>query len=197
MFNLFFYKHADFVDYCEFLSAIWTLILTAPIHCRWSIGEQVLCFKSVPMKKQALLHLGWHEVEYICTKFPFWVDYSFKYSSFQIKALKGKRQISGSLHCCFAEHIHSIRSMNLKENRIRTGLLSCIWLAGYLHSKTLPCTARGAVARPQRFWRQSHEQLLSSLEVQLLLALEQWSGWRETECSGSAAALISQTLPEN
>ncbi len=24
-----------------FLSAVWTLILTAPIHCRASIGEQV------------------------------------------------------------------------------------------------------------------------------------------------------------
>ncbi len=25
-----------------FLSAVWTLILTAPIHCRGSIGEQVI-----------------------------------------------------------------------------------------------------------------------------------------------------------
>ncbi len=25
-----------------FLSAVWTLILTAPIHCRGSIGEQVM-----------------------------------------------------------------------------------------------------------------------------------------------------------
>ncbi len=25
-----------------FLSAVWTLILTAPIHCRASIGEQVM-----------------------------------------------------------------------------------------------------------------------------------------------------------
>ncbi len=37
------------VDYCDVLSAIciiysiiWTLILTAPIHCRGSIGEQVM-----------------------------------------------------------------------------------------------------------------------------------------------------------
>ncbi len=26
-----------------FLSAVWTLILTAPIHCRGSIAEQVIC----------------------------------------------------------------------------------------------------------------------------------------------------------
>ncbi len=26
-----------------FLSAVWTFILTAPIHCRWSISEQVIC----------------------------------------------------------------------------------------------------------------------------------------------------------
>ncbi len=25
-----------------FLSAVWTLILTAPIHRRWSIGEQAM-----------------------------------------------------------------------------------------------------------------------------------------------------------
>ncbi len=25
-----------------FVSAVWTLILTAPIHCRGSIGEQVI-----------------------------------------------------------------------------------------------------------------------------------------------------------
>ncbi len=24
------------------LSAVWTLILTAPIHCKWSSGEQVM-----------------------------------------------------------------------------------------------------------------------------------------------------------
>ncbi len=45
-----------------FLSAVWTLILTAPIHCRGSTGVQVtldlLDFsKSVQMKKQTHLHL--------------------------------------------------------------------------------------------------------------------------------------------
>ncbi len=30
-----------------FLSVVWTLILTAPIHCRWSTGEQVMkCYIS-------------------------------------------------------------------------------------------------------------------------------------------------------
>ncbi len=28
-----------------FLSAVWTLILTAPIHCRWFVGEQVMYFQ--------------------------------------------------------------------------------------------------------------------------------------------------------
>ncbi len=31
-----------------FLSAVWTLILTAPIHCRVSIGEQVMWFYISP-----------------------------------------------------------------------------------------------------------------------------------------------------
>ncbi len=30
------------VDYCDVLSAVWTLILTAPIHCRGSIAEKVM-----------------------------------------------------------------------------------------------------------------------------------------------------------
>ncbi len=35
------------LDYCDVLSAVWTLILTAPIHCRASIGEQVMwCYIS-------------------------------------------------------------------------------------------------------------------------------------------------------
>ncbi len=58
------------------LSAVWTLILTAPIHCRGSIGEQVLEYyvhfsQSVPMKKQTHLHLGYAEGEYIFSKFSF------------------------------------------------------------------------------------------------------------------------------
>ncbi len=46
-----------------FLSAVWTLILTAPIHCRASIAETVMqCYISPNlMKKQTHLHLGWPE----------------------------------------------------------------------------------------------------------------------------------------
>ncbi len=57
-----------------FLSAVWTLILAAPIHCRASTGdEQVKVMqnfsKSVLMKEQPHLHLRW----------PFFgVNYSFK-----------------------------------------------------------------------------------------------------------------------
>ncbi len=50
-----------------FLSAVWTLILTAPIQCRGPIGEQVMLHfsKSVPVKKQTHLRLTWPEGEYI------------------------------------------------------------------------------------------------------------------------------------
>ncbi len=53
------------VDYCDILSAVWTLILTAPIHCRGSTAEQVMqCYISPNlMKKQTHLHLGWPEGE--------------------------------------------------------------------------------------------------------------------------------------
>ncbi len=50
-----------------FLSAVWTLILTAPIHCRGSIAEQVMQCNISPnlMKKQTHLLLGWPEDEHI------------------------------------------------------------------------------------------------------------------------------------
>ncbi len=50
-----------------FLSAVWTLILVAPIHCRGSTGEKVMRMlnfsKTVHMKKQTHLHLGCPESE--------------------------------------------------------------------------------------------------------------------------------------
>ncbi len=56
-----------------FLSAVWTLILTAPIHCRGSIAEQVMeCYISPNlMKKQTHLHLRWPEDEEIFITFSF------------------------------------------------------------------------------------------------------------------------------
>ncbi len=57
------------VDYLRiivmFLSAVWTLILTAPIHCSGSISEKVMqCYISPNlMKKQTHQHLGWSEGE--------------------------------------------------------------------------------------------------------------------------------------
>ncbi len=41
-----------------FLSAVWTLILTAPIHCTGYTGDKRLS-KLVLMKKQIHLGLGW------------------------------------------------------------------------------------------------------------------------------------------
>ncbi len=59
------------LDYCDVLSAVWTLILTAPSHCRASIGEQVMqCYISPNlMKKQTHLHLEWPEVGDIYSDF--------------------------------------------------------------------------------------------------------------------------------
>ncbi len=52
------------VGYCDVLSAVWTLILTAPIHCRASIDEQVMqCYISPNLFWWTLLLLGWPESE--------------------------------------------------------------------------------------------------------------------------------------
>ncbi len=42
-----------------FLSPVWTLILTAPIHCRGFIGEHVMQYlsKSVLMKEKKIIYI--------------------------------------------------------------------------------------------------------------------------------------------
>ncbi len=56
-----------------FLSAVWTLILTAPIHCRASISETLMEGYISPnlMKKQTHPDLVWPEGECIFSEFPF------------------------------------------------------------------------------------------------------------------------------
>ncbi len=57
-----------------FLSAVWTLILTAPIHCRLYIGEQASKFLHVSFNEEtnsSTVHLGWPEGEYIFSKCSF------------------------------------------------------------------------------------------------------------------------------
>ncbi len=61
-----------------FLSSFWTLLLTPPIHWRGSVGKQMMeswnqvhYSKSVFVKKQTCLHLGWPEGEYIFIVFHF------------------------------------------------------------------------------------------------------------------------------
>ncbi len=64
------WSHELLLDYCDVLSAVWTLILTAPIHCRGSIGEQVIfpIFPNFLMEKNSST-LGWPEGEDIFSKF--------------------------------------------------------------------------------------------------------------------------------
>ncbi len=66
------------------LSAVWTLILTAPIHCRASIDETLMqCYISPNLtKKQTHLHLGWPEggvhfqqLKFLGEPFLYWPDF--------------------------------------------------------------------------------------------------------------------------
>ncbi len=62
-----------------FLSAVWTLFLTAPIHCRASIAETLMQrhISTNLMKKQTHPDLLWLEYEHIFSKCNFLVNYSF------------------------------------------------------------------------------------------------------------------------
>ncbi len=54
-----------------FLSAVWTLILTAPIHCRASIAETLMQWhiSTNLMKKQTHRNLGWPEMSTLSAHF--------------------------------------------------------------------------------------------------------------------------------
>ncbi len=60
-----FYSIQVYMDYLwiimMFLSAVWTLILMAPIHCRGLTGEQVICPDEET--NSSTVQLEWHEGE--------------------------------------------------------------------------------------------------------------------------------------
>ncbi len=69
------------VDYCDVLSAVWTLILTAPIHCRASIVSKWwnATFLQIWWRNKLINILkawGWIPSQQI---FHFWVNYSLTY----------------------------------------------------------------------------------------------------------------------
>ncbi len=70
----------DYYDYC--VSAVWTFILTAPIHCRRSIGEQVIQCYIYPILirwiNKLIYILDGLRVNHFSTDFHFWVNYFFK-----------------------------------------------------------------------------------------------------------------------
>ncbi len=55
-----------------FLSAVWTLILMAPIHCRGAIGEQVMECKNLFQQTSILYVL---RVNTYSANFCFWMNY--------------------------------------------------------------------------------------------------------------------------
>ncbi len=68
----------DGLEWCGllwfFLSAIWTLILMAPIHCRGSIGEHAT-FLQIWWRNK-LLYIS--DLSKSSANFHFWMNYSFK-----------------------------------------------------------------------------------------------------------------------
>ncbi len=73
-----------------FLSAVWTFILTAPIHCRGSIGEQMM---------------DGLRVSTFSANFHFWVNYYFKYLPSQRRVTHGQTPLTfSSLNSCIKQH---------------------------------------------------------------------------------------------
>ncbi len=82
--------HVNQKLFLMFLSAVWTLILTAPIHCRGSIGEKLMqCYISP--------NLFWYRnrLMYLCSK-------SFKYDLYKLSHLHIRTPtlaVHWKLHC--------------------------------------------------------------------------------------------------
>ncbi len=68
-----------------FLSAVWTLILMAPIQCRGSIGEQVM-----ELKWQFLIL---NSVNIFSADFHFWVNYHISMKKLHLAAIKMIMQV--------------------------------------------------------------------------------------------------------
>ncbi len=84
-----------------FLSAVWTLILTAPIHCRASIAETVMqCYISPNlMKKQT----------------HFWVNYSFNFVSDVSPKILSLYILLLSNYCLYYVHFFLLRTFRRND----------------------------------------------------------------------------------
>ncbi len=77
------WSHVDYLwIIVTFLSAVWTLILTAPIHCRGFIGQQLMECKISPNQfwwRNKLIFV-WNilRVSTFSANVHFWVNYSYK-----------------------------------------------------------------------------------------------------------------------
>ncbi len=112
-----------------FLSAVWTLILTAPIHCRRSIGEQVMDakFLQICSYEQTNSILDGLRMSTFSANFHFWVNYSMKAFLFFVCLS----------HCCQMLWIRIFLKTNLRvlmQSKLLK-MVSVIWL----DSKELLC----------------------------------------------------------
>ncbi len=83
----------------------------------WSSDVMLHFSKSVPIKKQTLLHFGWHEGEYIFSNFYFCVNYSLKSC---IVALSFFIDLSGvELRACFVTTMHCPIHYEPKDTPVR------------------------------------------------------------------------------
>ncbi len=96
------------VDYCDVFISVWTLILTAPIHCRASTGDAMLYFsKSVQMKKQTHLHLGWSE-NIALASLHFWGNCSFKSIKVSMKSILYQNIYFHHIVCYGSVSVHEL-----------------------------------------------------------------------------------------
>ncbi len=109
----------DGLEWCDylwiivmFLSVVWTLILTAPIHCRWSIGEQVMeCYISPNLMRNKLIYiLDGLRVRTLSANLHFWMNYSFKYTCLWNLKWYTDRHTNGLIYVLRANFIQTIQA---------------------------------------------------------------------------------------
>ncbi len=132
----FYWRTEVLVDYCD----VWTLILTAPIHCWGSTDEQVMqCYNSPNLLlKSATSSITWLWVHELSSNLHFCVNYSFNSS-----LCEGLLQIMDNLFflnpCILPEEHWTSSSVYVKKHKSKSTWAVYVYFIGILILKYLKC----------------------------------------------------------
>ncbi len=118
-----------------FLSAVWTLILTAPIHCRGSIGEQVMQWYISPnlfwWRYKIIYILDGLKVSRFSANDHFWLNYSFNWLQLTPFSKKSHHMphyyFKPGAHCVIFLPSFTLNTYQIVQDSAQRQLISRLW----------------------------------------------------------------------